>query len=45
MTWNAGARDEAQHHARKFLELRPDDPRAAELRHKIELDATPTPAG
>ncbi len=45
MTWNAGARDEAQHHARKFLELRPDDPRAAELRRKVELDATPTPAG
>ena len=45
MTWNAGAREEAQHHARKFLELRPDDPRAAELRHKVELDATPTPAG
>lgn len=43
LTWDAGAREEAQHHARKFLELRPDDPRAAELRRRVELDAGPTP--
>lgn len=41
LTWDAGVREEAQHHARKFLELRPDDPRAAELRRRVELE----PAG
>jgi len=45
LTWDAGARDEARHHAQKFLELAPGDPRIAELRRKVELDAVPTPAG
>lgn len=45
LTWDAGARDEARHHAQKFLELAPGDPRAAELRRKVELDAVPAPAG
>lgn len=46
LTWDAGAREEAKHHAEKFLELSPDDPRGAELRKQVGLEATPTgPAG
>lgn len=45
LTWDAGVRDEAQHHARKFLEMAPGDPRAAELRAKVELDAGPAAPG
>jgi tetratricopeptide (TPR) repeat protein len=41
LAWDAGVHEEAQHHARKFLELSPDDPRAAELRTRVELDAPP----
>ncbi len=41
LAWDAGVREEAQHHARKFLELAPDDPRAAELRTRVELDGPP----
>lgn len=41
LTWDAGVREEAQHHARKFLEMAPADPRAAELRAKVQLDAGP----
>ncbi len=44
LTWDAGVKDEAQHHARKFLELSPGDPNGAELRRKVELDGAPTPA-
>ncbi len=45
LTWDAGARDEARHHAQKFLELGPHDPRAPELRRKVELDQVQAPAG
>jgi tetratricopeptide (TPR) repeat protein len=41
LTWDNGVREEAQHHARKFLELSPGDPRAAELSAKVELTAGP----
>jgi tetratricopeptide (TPR) repeat protein len=41
LAWDAGVREEAQHHARKFLELSPNDPRAAELRTRVELDGPP----
>lgn len=41
LTWDANAKEEAQHHARKFLELAPTDPRAAELRTKVQLEAGP----
>lgn len=41
LTWDAGVHEEAQHHARKFFELSPDDPRAAELRARVELDVIP----
>ena len=41
LTWDAGAKDEAKHHAEKFLELSPADPRAAELRKQVGLEATP----
>jgi tetratricopeptide (TPR) repeat protein len=41
LTWDANAKEEAQHHARKFLELAPTDPRAAELRAKVQLEAGP----
>lgn len=47
LTWDAGIFEEAQHHARKFIELSPDDSRVPELRTKVRLDATPaapTPA-
>ena len=44
LTWDAGAKDEAQHHARKFLELTPDAPNAPDLRRKVELDGPPPPA-
>lgn len=44
LTWDAGIKEEAQHHARKFLELSPDDPRAAELRTRVGMDAGPAPA-
>ncbi len=47
LTWDAGAREEARHHASKFLELSPNDPRAAELRRQVGLDtaAPAAPAG
>jgi tetratricopeptide (TPR) repeat protein len=41
LTWDAGVKDEAQHHARKFLEMSPGDPNGAELRRKVELDGPP----
>jgi len=44
LTWDAGVKDEAQHHARLFLELSPNDPNAPELRRKVELDPPPAPA-
>ncbi len=44
LTWDAGAKDEAQHHARLFLELSPDDLNAPVLRRKVELDGPPAPA-
>lgn len=45
LTWEAGAKDEAQHHARKFLAAAPDDPRGEELRKLILAgDAAPAPA-
>jgi len=44
LTWDAGIKDEARHHAARFLELSPNDPRGAELRAKVELDLQPAPA-
>ncbi|MBL8969431.1 MAG: tetratricopeptide repeat protein [Myxococcales bacterium] len=41
LTWDAGAKDEAKHHAAKFLELSPQDPRGDELRKQVGLEATP----
>ena len=41
LTWDAGIFEEAQHHARKFIELSPDDTRVPELRTKVRLDAAP----
>lgn len=41
LTWDAGVKDEARHHAQKFLELAPDDPNAPELRRKVGLDVSP----
>ncbi|MEZ4428030.1 MAG: tetratricopeptide repeat protein [Nannocystaceae bacterium] len=38
LTWSAGATDEARHHARRFLELSPDDPQADALRRQVGLD-------
>ncbi len=43
LAWDAGVHEEAQHHARKFFELSPDDPRAAELRTRVNLDASGAP--
>lgn len=45
LTWEAGIKEEAKHHAQKFIELSPGDPRAADLRAKVELDVQPAPAG
>lgn len=45
MTWDAGIKEEARHHALKFIELSPGDPRIPELRARVELDAVPAPAG
>lgn len=45
LTWDAGIKDEARHHALKFIELSPGDPRGAELRARVELDVQPAPAG
>lgn len=48
LTWDAGVHEEARHHARKFLEMAPADPRGADLRAKVQLDAGPagaTPTG
>jgi len=39
LTWEAGIKDEARHHASKFLELSPGDPRGAGLRARVELGA------
>jgi len=41
LTWDAGAKEEAKHHAEKFLELSPQDPRGDELRKQVGLEATP----
>ncbi|MBK7827591.1 hypothetical protein [Nannocystis sp.] len=41
LTWDAGAKQEAQHHAQKFFELAPNDPRAPELRRQLGLEITP----
>jgi tetratricopeptide (TPR) repeat protein len=41
LTFDAGVKDEAQHHARKFLELAPGDPLAGELRTRILGEAPP----
>jgi tetratricopeptide (TPR) repeat protein len=41
LTWDAGAKQEAQHHAQKFLEQSPQDPRASELRRHVGLEAAP----
>lgn len=44
LTYDAGIKDEAQHHALKFIEQSPGDPRNAELRTRVGLDAaSPTP--
>lgn len=43
LTWEAGAKDEAQHHARKFLAAAPDDPRGEELRALILAEPAPAP--
>lgn len=43
LTAQAGATEEARHHATKFIELVPNDPLAAELRLRILAD--PPPAG
>ena len=45
LTWDAGIKEEAQHHALKFIELSPGDPRGAELRTRVGLDLQPAPAG
>lgn len=39
LTWGAGVKDEARHHALKFIELAPDDPRSAQLRTRLALAA------
>ncbi|MBA3550068.1 MAG: hypothetical protein H0T76_26615 [Nannocystis sp.] len=44
LTFDAGIKDEAQHHALKFIEQSPGDPRNAELRTRVGLDAV-MPAG
>lgn len=43
LAWDAGVHEEARHHARKFFDLSPDDPRAAELRTRVQLDASGAP--
>lgn len=43
LTWEAGVKDEAQHHARKFIEAAPDDPHAAKLQAMLG-GVAPTPA-
>ena len=45
LTGDAGIKEEAQHHALKFIELSPGDPRGAELRTRVGLDLQPAPAG
>ena len=45
LTWDAGVKDEALHHAQKFIEMSPGDPNIAELRRKLELDGPPAPDG
>ena len=45
LTWDAGVKDEAQHHARKFIELAPSDPLAPEIRRKILGEAPPVAEG
>jgi tetratricopeptide (TPR) repeat protein len=45
LTWEAGIKEEARHHASKFIEMSPGDPRIAELRTRLELDVQPAPAG
>lgn len=44
LTWNAGVKEEAEHHARKFIEAAPDDPHAAQLRQLILEPVTTPPA-
>lgn len=41
LTWEAGVKDEAEHHARKYIELAPDDPHAAKLKGLILEPAPP----
>jgi tetratricopeptide (TPR) repeat protein len=43
LTWEAGVKDEAQHHARKFIEAAPDDPNAARLQAML-AGVAPAPA-
>jgi tetratricopeptide (TPR) repeat protein len=38
LTWRAGVRDEARHHARRFAESFPNDPRSGELKRQMELE-------
>jgi tetratricopeptide (TPR) repeat protein len=45
LTWDAGVKEEAQHHARKFLELSPGDPRGAELAARVQLEQPPAAPG
>jgi len=45
LTWDAGIKDEAHHHAQKFIELSPGDPRGPELAARVGLGTQPTPAG
>lgn len=44
LTWEAGVKDEAQHHARKFIEAAPDDPNVAKLQGMLG-GVAPAPAG
>lgn len=45
LTWDAGVTEEAQHHARKFLELAPGDPRGARLQARVALADEPRREG
>ena len=41
LTFDAGIKDEAHHHATKFIELSPGDPRGPELAARVGLDIKP----
>lgn len=43
LTWEAGVKDEAEHHARKFIEAAPDDPNSAKLQQMLG-GVAPSPA-